>query len=769
LLTKNQDPVSKPNEEIKLLEQDDDILDIDQFDNFFVDLRENVQEPIDGDETAVAAQSVKAVFDAKKSFHQDSNRSLEMKLDDQKGVIANEDELRLMYETEIENNINRHLEAKTMEILDECLRKHKKLFTLAAQEKYMPNMKANKQNKLRKRLENEIIRANAMFETKISKSDSSQQKKSQKAELKFRWDEAANSPYPTEKIHISEAPPTPKNPTEAIEGLFSKYFHRAMLMEMESFVKKGVFELETLPEGHKAINSKWVFAYKTDPEGFIQRFKARLVAIGSSQIKNQDYKDTHSPVVKIKVIRILLALAALLGINVDQVDVDVAYLHGELQETNYMKLPPGFRVTDQDGKPYVAKLIKSVYGLHQSGREWYKVLKTTILQDGFTQLKSDPCAFIKIDPKSGKLVIVLIYVDDILIASADQTAVTRFKEHLKARFAIKDIGDVEWILRIQVLHTPQGLWIGQKNYAISVLKEFNCWDVPSTKFKTIPMTPGWTHDPSNPKLADDLIPIYRGIIARVMYLAQQTRPDLLYTVNVLAQYQIAPTQDDLQAAFRMLLYLRKTYDWGLLYRKSDDRGITVFESEEITLPSKTTKGNLSDKAVPACYADASFAQEDDRKSRSGYLFMFLGCPVAWYSKKQATTSLSSTEAEINALIEGLKETIWFRNFLEELGFGITKPTTIHQDNKSVIAIAINPVHHSRVKHIEIKTHFIREHLDNQDVKLVYCPSELMIADILTKALPPLVHHKFCKLMGLCTMPKIEEETRVKAMLINTFQ
>ena len=128
--------------------------------------------------------------------------------------------------------------------------------------------------------------------------------------------------------------------------------------------------------------------------------------------------------------------------------------------------------------------------------------------------------------------------------------------------------------------------------------------------------------------------------------------------------------------------------------------------------------------------------------------------ISWYSKKQATTALSSTEAEIHALVEGIKESTWLRQLLDELNFDMSDPITLHEDNQSAIAIAIDPVHHSRVKHIEVKTYYIRENLGNQNVKLVYCPTDLMIADILTKALPAPQFKRLRDRMGLTSLSAV---------------
>ena len=190
----------------------------------------------------------------------------------------------------------------------------------------------------------------------------------------------------------------------------------------------------------------------------------------------------------------------------------------------------------------------------------------------------------------------------------------------------------------------------------------------------------------------------------------------------------------------------------MYYSTSDKDQIILFDSV-----SNESHTSIPSSLIPKGYADASYANEEGRKSRSGYLFMVFGCVISWFSKKQPTVSLSSTEAEFIALVEAIKESLWLRQVIKEMGFVINEPTIINQDNQSTIAIAIDPINHGRVKHMDIKMYFIREHLKNKEVKLIYCPTGLMLADILTKPLPPVQHKKLCDLLGIRALSEIERE------------
>lgn len=592
--------------------------------------------------------------------------------------------------------------------------------------------------------------------------------KSRSEPLTFNWNEAAESSYlaESEKIHVDVAGPQPKNIREAMRGKFWKYFLRAMLMEMESLMNLKVWEVTKLPKGKKAINSRWVYAYKLDPYGYITRFKARLVAVGYTQQKGSDYNETHSPVVKSKVVRLLIAMSAVLGMSVEQLDVDTAYLYGTLTETNYMRLPHGFEEYDEDGNLLVGKLIKSLYGLHQSGREWYKVLSQYLVSIGFHEMKSEPCAFWRICAITKSFVIILIYVDDIIMASPNPDAIKQFKDEIKKRFSIKDIGEAEWILKVQSVKFPgKGVWRGQSSYAKSILTECGMWDIPESSWKKTPMTVTWTHDTNSPLLSPEAKSAYRSKVMKVLYLATSTRLDIHFAITTLMQFQDDCRECENEGLTRILQYIRGTVDLGNYFDIGRDDKPMIFVSKEDAVYQRPLDINLVEGYAPEVYTDASYGQESDRKSRSGYVTFAFGSVISWYSKKQATTALSSTEAEINAMVEGVKEAKWLREFLLELGFTLEKPTLMQQDNQSAIAIAINPVHHSRIKHLEVKTHFLRENIEGKEVEFLYCPTELMLADILTKALPREQHWKLVKLLGMKSLKDLQDGKFERSMIV----
>jgi hypothetical protein len=333
--------------------------------------------------------------------------------------------------------------------------------------------------------------------------------------------------------------------------------------------------------------------------------------------------------------------------------------------------------------------------------------------------------------------------------------IKKLKEEFRSRFAIKDLGEAEFILGIQIEKLINGIWIGQKRYAQDILEDTGFWitiegeEVPIDT-KDTPMAVSWRHDDNSPLLNAKQKQKYMSILMKLMYLASQTRPDLTYSVNVLTSYMQEPRQCDWKALERILRYLRGTYDFGLFYQRSK-LPVTLFTSEPNIIDNTTG-------LIPEIHADASYAEEKDRKSRSGYLSILSGAAVTWASKKQSVVAQSSTEAEYYALAEAVKESIWIKNLLSELNILVSEPIIINQDNQSTMAIATNPIQHQRVKHMDVRVHFIREHIEKKGIALVYCPTELMIADALTKALPAATHQRLIGLMGMRSLADLQGQS-----------
>ncbi|CAJ2642451.1 unnamed protein product [Trifolium pratense] len=370
-----------------------------------------------------------------------------------------------------------------------------------------------------------------------------------------------------------------------------------------------------LPPHKKAIGCKWIFRVKENPDGSVNKYKARLVAKGFLQTPGFDFTETFSPVIKPVTVRIILTLAVTYRWSVQQIDINNAFLNGLLQEEVYMSQPAGFEASD---KKLVCKLHKSLYGLKQAPRAWYERLTQTLLQMGFVKSKCDPSLLVH--HQHGACTYVLVYVDDILIIGSDSQLVKDLIHKLNIKFALKQLGEVDYFLGIEVHHKPSGgLLLHQSKYVKDLLVKTNmenCKPIGSPMVSSYKLSKFGTDVMTNPTL-------YRSTVGTLQY-ATLTRPDISYSVNKVCQFMAHPLESHWKAVKRILRYLKGTLNYGLLLQPSPS-------SPPFSLRA---------------YSDADWAtDQDDRRSTSGSCIYFGSNLVSWGSKKQQLVARSSTEAE----------------------------------------------------------------------------------------------------------------------------
>ena len=488
----------------------------------------------------------------------------------------------------------------------------------------------------------------------------------------------------------------------------------------------GTWELADLPTGANLVGSKWVFRAKKDAAGNIVRYKARLVAQGYSQVPGVDYFDTYAPVANLASIRTVLALAARLDLELHQIDIKGAYLNGELttDEVIYMRQPPGFESKEHPRQ--VCRLRKTLYGLKQSGRRWYqKLVEILVDKLGLTQCDVDQAVFFT-RTKAGELIIIVVHVDDCTIAASSINTILRIKEQLRAHVEITDLGELHWLLGIEVTRNRDNrtISLSQKSYLESIIRRFNFEDL---KPVSNPMEPSTKlHSGQSPSTGAEYAAMthipYREAVGSLMYASLGTRPDISYAVTTVSRFSSNPGQIHWDAVRRIYRYLSGTKELKLTY------------------------GGV--ESVLAGYADADGSMAEDRRAVSGYAFLIDGGAVSWSSKRQEIVSLSTTESEYVAATHASKEALWLRSLISQIFEPITEPTTLFSDNQSAIALTKDHQYHARTKHIDIRFHFIRWIIEEGKLRLVFCPTGDMLADTLTKALPsPKVKH-FASQLGL---------------------
>jgi hypothetical protein len=487
-----------------------------------------------------------------------------------------------------------------------------------------------------------------------------------------------------------------------------------MKLELEALDKNCTWKLVELPSHTKPIGCKWVYKIKHKADGTVERYKARLVAKGYNQIEGLDYFETFSPVAKLTTVRTLLAVAAIKNWHLHQLDVNNAFLHGDLQEDVYMKIPDGVHCSNPK---LVCKLQKSLYGLKQASRKWYEKLTSLLITEGYTQSTSDYSLFTCF--KEEKFTVLLVYVDDIILAGDSIAEFDRIKSVLDKAFKIKNLGQLKYFLGLEVAHSKLGITISQRKYCLDLLKDSGLL---GSKPANTPLdTSIKLHNDSGPPHSD--ISSYRRLVGKLLYL-NTTRPDISFATQQLSQFMHAPTTVHFNAACRVLRYLKNNPGQGILFSRDSELQLTG-------------------------YSDADWAGcMDTRKSISGYCFFIGKSLISWRAKKQATVSRSSSEAEYRALSSAACELQWLIYLLNDLQIQLDKTPTLYCDNESAVHIATNPVFHERTKHLDIDCHLVREKVMKGILKLLPVSTHDQMADFLTKALAPPKFHDFMSKLNM---------------------
>ena len=522
-----------------------------------------------------------------------------------------------------------------------------------------------------------------------------------------------------ETINVVTEITDPRTFNEACQSNKATQWKMAMDSEMQSLMHNKTWTLTELPDGKMAIGSKWVYKAKTDEKGNVTKYKARLVAQGFSQKYGEQYDEVFAPVARPVTFRTLLTIAGHKKMIVKHYDIEAAYLNGDLAHEVYMKQPEGYH---QGAENLVCKLNKSLYGLKQGANEWNKRLHDTLSKNGFKQSNNDPCLYTK--QHNGEWMYISIHVDDLIVACTDSAMIQKFETDMNREFVMKDVGNLHCYLGIQIEQGDDGMYfLHQKSYIEKKLKEFNLSD---SKPSSIPVDPGYQKNRKSSESMNNK-EIYRKAIGSLLYLSTNSRPDIAIGTSILARHVDDPSQADWTEVKRIFRYLNHTKD------------------------KRLKLGSLSEQYNNQLigYADADWASDtDDRKSNTGFLFKYLGAPIAWCSRKQNLVTLSSTEAEYIALSEAAKEGIWIRRILKDFNQDTGDPTIMFEDNQSCIKLIQDEKSCQRTKHIDTKYHFVRELSKSGTIEVKYCPTSKMPADLLTKPLDCIKLKQLMQLIGI---------------------
>ncbi|KAL5851084.1 hypothetical protein ACOSQ3_006202 [Xanthoceras sorbifolium] len=342
---------------------------------------------------------------------------------------------------------------------------------------------------------------------------------------------------------------------------------------------------------------------KKDSLGNIERYKARLVAKGFTQNEGINYTETFSPVSKKHSLRVILVLVAQFNFELQQMDMKTAFLNGDLEDEVFMKQPKGF--SSSDGEQLVCKLKKSIYDLKQASRQWYLKFHNVISSFGFVENIMNQCIYQKVS--GSKICFLVLYVDDILLATNDKGLLYEVKQFLSENFDMKDMGEASYVISIKIHRDRfQGiLGLSQETYINKVLERFRMKDCSPS---VAPIVKGDRFNlnqcPKNDLEREQMKNIpYASVVGSLMYAQVCTRPDISFVVGMLGRYQSNPGLDHWKAIKKVMRYLQRTKDYMLMYRRTDNLEVIG-------------------------YLDSDFAGcVDSRKSTSGYIFMMFSGEV----------------------------------------------------------------------------------------------------------------------------------------------
>jgi hypothetical protein len=473
--------------------------------------------------------------------------------------------------------------------------------------------------------------------------------------------------------------------------------------------------IEELPQGRKLIGSKWVFKKKKSGV-----FRARLCALGYSQVPGVDFTENFAPVVNEVTLRLVLLKWMTNPSWMAKVyDVETAFLYGDLPEPIYMKIPKGLEHLAPDYKVETDCLLltKSMYGLVQAARQWWKKFIYMLSQEfKFKRSHADACILFRTDEQG--TIILCIYVDDALMIG-DDGAITKTVKQLREKLSLKEVGELQEYVGCTILKNREQnrLIMCQPDLLSKLEKKFKSSVEDMRVFKT-PTIPGEIIIKTTDK--DEIVDksthrMFRSGVGMLLYLIKYSRPDIGNAVREIAKVMDGPTEMQVKSLYRLIKYILDTKNQGLLMS-----------------PLKPQEKNTW--IMSAC-CDSDYAgDKDGRKSVSGFVVYIQGCLISWKSRKQKSVTLSSSEAEYVAISEVCAEIMFLKQVVEFMEIKVKLPIIVKVDNVGAIYLANNAVSGPRMKHVDIRYHFVRDLIEEGIIEVAFVKSEENDSDVFTKNL-----------------------------------
>ena len=522
-------------------------------------------------------------------------------------------------------------------------------------------------------------------------------------------------------------PPEPRTIDEALKGPYAAEWKKALDEEFNTLMERDTWELVELPPGKQVVGVKWILRIKTKGDGSLERFKARLVARGFTQVPGEDFYDTYAPVGDYTTARMLLSVAAVQDMELLQLDVKNAFLYGNIDADIYMQQPPGYH----DGTTRVCHLLRSLYGLKQSPLMWYRKLYEAFVSIGFKASIHDECLFTY--KKGGVTVWALVYVDDVLMASSSMEALNAVVADLQRCFNLKVMPEVSLYLgmNIQRDREQRTISIGLQKFADKVMDNF---DLQPRRYKT-PLSFDAFQTGTDRECLHTTFE-YLSRIGTLQYAATTCRPDLQYAASRLAQASAKPSQADWEQLERALIYFISTSSSMLVFGGAS--------------------ANLQLKAhVDSAYG--SGPGEGNHRSTYGWVFQLGGAAISWCSKKLNVTTLSTAESEYLSLKEAGIRGVYLRELMEVFDHAVHSPTPLLCDSKAAVEVANNKKRSKRLQHITHAVHWMKEKVAARVFEVQHVPAAKQAADFLTKVTTAAVFQRCAQDVGLRGKTTLEDK------------
>ena len=499
------------------------------------------------------------------------------------------------------------------------------------------------------------------------------------------------------------------------QAMESPLWKAAIDKETQGIMSSGAIRDATysdLPPGNTPMPCHFVFDIRANPSALKSREKARLVIDGNRQRPAPTKDVTYASTPSATAIRCLIAMAAAEGKKLRKFDFTQAFLQSDdlSNNENLFVIPPAHLTTSPD---HLWRLIKAVYGTGQASRAWQKTLAKFLKSTGWTEAAHEQCYWMK--RHAGKTIRAVIHVDDVLCFGSDDACVDDFFNSLLTKFKGGEELASSYV-GLQIDDTADNILLHQRDFIDQLLETYGLRDC-NAVYPPLQSGLHLTHDDCPPVPDEKIRKPFREMVGCLQYLAHWTRPDIAHTCTQLAKFSENPAPAHLDSAKRVLRYLKGTRDYAIVYPKH--------------------KGDVQLwGAVDSDWASCPIT----RRSYTGYVFHLQGGAIGWSSKQQSLVAKSTPEAEFIAASAAAREVDWLRRLLNDWDFPQLSPTILYEDNQGCIAMSLTSGQTTRTKHVDLRIHDLKEHVENKVISLMHCPSALNPADLLTKCLPKDPHH-----------------------------